>query len=715
MTTKTDDAPLKTGALMTAPLAMLELSGDNVRWKSGEDPALPALVASIRALGVLAPLTVVPALTPAGKVRKGRYAVIAGGRRYRALRQLADELAIGENYAVPVIVRPSASLGTGGTTEISLAENVVRSALKPHEEFAAFARMRREGLDEAAIAAHFGVPPARVAQLLRLGNLAEPVFAAFAAGEMKLSEAQAYAGTADTALQEKVFAAMAKRLAYERGDWAIRAMIRGDARPTLDRLRAVGLDAYLAAGGRFDADLFGADECEGRVLDPDILDRLHLERQDAALAELKARMPQVEFVEQVHWGDGEAIDGEPEPLEGEAAAAAARIEAAIAEKRKALDALCDEDGHLIDPDDEEKASALDEAIGDLEEELADLRAQAAVTFAQVEGKIVAEAVFDPDSARYEARMIRHVPKTWAADAPVQFDTPKEEKAQRKPGLDPAASGPAFVKAEYGLSQESIELLSAQRLMILQALMMREARGPLRASTADFLPFAVIRSVEGGDPAHALGLEGRIASDNYATDTLEITGQPGFAFVDAQLKPLDRAWLIDPDPAKAFGLYCDRPADERATWSAYAATLILSRSLNAPGYARPVHDAIAAEVTSDAKTIREMWTPDAAFWARIPKKHQLAILGSIDEKLAETSKKLGREELTERCAAIFSGDQGLLIKLLPQDRAARAVKAALEWAPDYLSFASPEEEGPADQDARDGGADEGEAASAARAA
>lgn len=672
------------GEQRSVPLHALELSADNVRGVDAEDPALPQLQASIAALGVLTPLVVVPVPAKAGRPPKNpveRFAVIAGGRRLRALRNLANALEIGEHYAVPCVVREASD----GVTEISLAENVLRAALKPHEEYAAFAKMAAEGMDAGAIAGHFGTSERRVGQLLRLGNLAAPVLEAFASGVIGLAVAQVYAGTSDTELQAKVFAALTKTSGHYPHE--IRRAIRGDGGDLTGKLRAVGLDAYTAAGGRFDADLFGAAELEGRVLDPDILEPLFLAKEAEALAALAAAMPEVALVEGVHWNTGQKVDVERAPLDGVLALEGKRLATEIAAKREALAALCDEDGDLIDEANEAQAEQLNDEIDVLQDKIEALCEQAPMVLpAPADGcKFVASPGFIAREGRWATTAVMMVPEAWTPDNPIQIEKGSTSTGSVRTGLGVGAaeaaptSGPAFMKAEYGLSADSIEVMRAQRLMILQAKMIDDA-----ATSRDFLTFVTIRGIDGGDYAGALGVVARASSDHFASDRPEISGQPGFRYVSNRTEAMERAWLIERDPVTAWGMFLALVDEERTHWGGYAATLLLARSLNAPGYGCPLHDALAAALGVQ-RPIRDHWTPDAAFWARLSKKHRLAALKAIDPELAAVSKALDKDMLLERCVGVFSGDQAMIAKLIPEGRAAQATIAASKWVPEYLTF------------------------------
>ena len=113
------------------PLDRLVLSPCNAR-KTPPSPAEDAeLKASIKARGLKQNLVVCPAAEG-----HGLHAVTAGGRRLKALQELAAEGVIPADYKVPCLVEePEAAL------ETSLMENTVRSAMHPADEFVAMAAL----------------------------------------------------------------------------------------------------------------------------------------------------------------------------------------------------------------------------------------------------------------------------------------------------------------------------------------------------------------------------------------------------------------------------------------------------------------------------------------------------------------------------------------------------------------------------------------------
>ena len=106
------------------PLSKLTVSKRNVRKTVPNRDAHKRLMASIASQGVLQNLVVVPE-------GKGKFGVVAGGRRLRALQDLAKNNTINKNFEVECRVKDK----DADITEISLAENVRQEAMHPATSF----------------------------------------------------------------------------------------------------------------------------------------------------------------------------------------------------------------------------------------------------------------------------------------------------------------------------------------------------------------------------------------------------------------------------------------------------------------------------------------------------------------------------------------------------------------------------------------------------
>ena len=141
--------------MTTIPLNKLTPAKANVG-KTGGNDGIEELAASIAAHGLLTSLAV-------RKASRGKHAIVAGHRRYRAMSMLAERGQIPDDHLVlcQVLDRDT------NATEIGLAENVVRIAMHPANQFEAFRSLIDKGADVPGIAARFGVPEATVTKRLK--------------------------------------------------------------------------------------------------------------------------------------------------------------------------------------------------------------------------------------------------------------------------------------------------------------------------------------------------------------------------------------------------------------------------------------------------------------------------------------------------------------------------------------------------------------------
>lgn len=250
------------------PLNKLIPWSGNVR-KTDVGADIEELAASIASHGLLNPLLI-------RKDKRGKFAVIAGQRRLLALQRLAASERIDTDFSVDCRFAHDAA----SPAELSLAENVMRTAMHPADEFEAFRDLVDAGADVASIALRFGVAETRVEKRLRLGRLSPVILDAYRKGDLGLEEAMAFTLGADHETQERVFADLPP---WRCKPSSIRAALTPGEIPASDpRVKLVGLDAYAAAGGTVRRDLFD-DENAGYVQDSVLLDSLTMARlHDAA-------------------------------------------------------------------------------------------------------------------------------------------------------------------------------------------------------------------------------------------------------------------------------------------------------------------------------------------------------------------------------------------------------------------------------------------------
>jgi ParB family chromosome partitioning protein len=260
--------------IIMIPLTKLVESNENVR-RASRKGSVSDLASSIRSHGLLQSIVV-------RKTPQGKFAVIAGGRRLRALRMLAKAGDIEKNAPIPCRV-----ISGENAAELSLAENVVRQDMAVHEELEAFQRLVDSGEGPEAIAARFGVSPQHVARRLKLARVSPRLIEALKKEEATLDQLAALAVVDDHAAQEKAF--------FDAPDWArtpdrLKGQLCQAHVPETDKLaRFVGLDDYQAAGGAIASDLFAdaEDESARFLADRQLLVRMAEEKLQPIAAKIR--------------------------------------------------------------------------------------------------------------------------------------------------------------------------------------------------------------------------------------------------------------------------------------------------------------------------------------------------------------------------------------------------------------------------------------------
>ncbi|WP_018265512.1 ParB/RepB/Spo0J family partition protein [Methylosinus sp. LW4] len=216
--------------------------------RQGEDD-VAEIAATIAARGLIEPLIVRPQpeqKPDAGVTVAVDYEVLAGGRRWRALRSLGD---LDRPVEVRIHTGPDAE-----ALELATIEAVTPRPHHPVEEHDAFRRMAEAGKSEEEIAAIFGASVLQVRQRLALSRLAHCVREAWRAGALTREQAEAFAA-GDIAAQEALHQKEGEQLVNWRAR-DIRRALRSEALPEDSQLARFlsetpeRVDMYRAAGGR---------------------------------------------------------------------------------------------------------------------------------------------------------------------------------------------------------------------------------------------------------------------------------------------------------------------------------------------------------------------------------------------------------------------------------------------------------------------------------
>ncbi len=704
----------------TVAVSKLVHSPRNVRQPS-EDADTADLEATILSpIGLISP----PVAHP---MPRGRFGVMAGGRRLLALQRLIKRGDLPKDHAIDIIVRdePDAILH-----EISIVENVQRVALPAVTEYEAFARLvDEEGATVEDVAHRYQITELHVRQRLRLGQLHPAIRAELAADRLSLDMAKAYGGTADQDLQKRVFD---QRPGHP---YEVRAAMKRDAANAgVDRMLAlVGIDAYAAAGGRAEEDFFQPGE--SRILDFEVLRGAFNEKVAAERARLG--IPTQATLQFDFGGVGARIE-QPAELDDAARLRLGKIDGLIEEAERALEDLADWDddgpiGRYVANagGDQSEVDRHAAELSRLRDEAEDLHRAAAGT---IDGPVI--AVVDGVNLQLFLRGL-HRPLGWSdALPPVNGPAPQITESVARgavaaiPVVQAAATGIAaamgaapsaerpvingfrtdrlgysgvyrqpeeVAKEQHGLTKDAVEAMRSHQRRNLQAAFLGSPIGEKLAHT--FLIFVLARDLhrERGADDHRVDSAGKLGVDRLPSIEhdphqvrADLATQPAAEIVGDALTRLRAAeWMREPDVAAAFRRFSHSPYIEQQRAAAAVAAALLNRSLGVPGFEVPIHQVIAEFLSID-REVRSYWTPDEAFFARLSKSAKIEAIRFVDEAVAKRVANLGTDELTAAAALIMSGT---LFAAERYGLTAEARRRADGWVPAYLAFD------------RDGGVDE----------
>ena len=626
----------------------LTLSKDNVR-KSNRDAGIDTLAANIASQGLLQNLIVTPLK------KAGTFTVKAGGRRLRALQLLIQLGTLPVDHTVPVLVLSD----DDNAIEASLAENFQRVPMNPADECTAFNFLIQKGMTAEDVAKRQGVTTRFVEQRVRLAELAPPVFEALAAGEITLGVAQAYAVTTDVDRQTRVFAQMKTSYYGDNPDNIRRAILNGTVKANDAKARFVGREAYVAAGGRIEGDLF-ATEGDENWIDVDLIETLAASKLEAAAAEL-AQAEGLAFVTPI------AATHVPYDLERQLHEYHAPARALTEDETARVEALSAENDALIDQ---------------LEQELPDGSTGAEAANARIEA--IERELETIEDARHEIDpALKSQIGTFVyigGDGEPRVHTRLfSEKPVVDPNAPPKESGGAAGDGDAGdgeqgpkLSATLIDELATQRRQILVA---HVASDP--AMALDLTIFLMAENVV-FEQAHV---------SNHSTLKSGAAGFPIFGFrdegsmasqtIDDQRQKLDTSWAGLPTMTARFDAFRALDEDARGSWVSYSIARTLEPTLNvAEGYrSNGFHDHLGRLLDIQ---VENWWRPTAEnFFGRVKKTVMLDALEEIGGPILRGRYKDAKKgDLAGTCASLCNG-QGIV--------EAEIREKATAWLPEAMRF------------------------------
>ncbi len=253
--------------IQTAPLNKLVLDELNVRQDYNEE-TIAKLAANIAAKGQLQNVLV-------RKHAGGKFGVVAGGRRLKALQLLLKQKKIKATYQVKI-----ALVSDEEALEVSISENTHREAVHPADEFAAWEKLHQSGHSVSQIATSHGVTETTVMKRLKLGALHPEILRQYK--EDKLSDASVMAFTLSPSHEEQL---AVLKTAGNNPRSIKNSLTQNEVRGANFIAKYVGVDDYQKAGGKLRTSLFDDDVF---LIDSNLLDKLSKAKLEKDIEALKA-------------------------------------------------------------------------------------------------------------------------------------------------------------------------------------------------------------------------------------------------------------------------------------------------------------------------------------------------------------------------------------------------------------------------------------------
>lgn len=660
------------------PLNKLDESPNNVR-KTPNPAFEEQLSHDIEAHGLLKNLVVTKSK------KRGRYEVIDGGCRLRAMRLIVER---GTWKASQEVACKLMEGSDADASEISFAANFQHLNMTPAEECRAFLHFIKDDGDTAAVAKRFGVTQRFVEGRLRLANLAEPIFAALEAGEITLDIAKAFASTDQHEVQLRVYEET--RNYYGMSADGIRRMIAdGSIRGTDPMARLVGEDAYIAAGGRIERDLF-SDAADDRWTDIAIVHELAGAKMEAEAERLASELG-------LAWINPVAATGSwtarselelypvrlpPAPIDDAAQARIDEIEQRLAEISDRFEGIGG------DEPDEEAAARLEEEYRTLEDEQYRLANPERTLPDEWKGEVGRFLVLANDGSMV-------LESEYWSEKPLRFETDENgdvtgggfvERPTRSDEYVKPTAAEATGPGGKPLSARLFDELAVQRRNILAASLLRDPGLAL-----DYAIFALAdhtyqdagTTIRGGRPQDPVSGE---IPKGKAEELLAET-------FDA----LDKSWRELREPEQRFTAFRALDDDTKAEWLAYAvATSLTAKKDHSTAY-NPMHALLGSILEIDPAGL---WRPTSEnFFDRVSKSACLAALEEVGgAELAGRYASSKKAELSASCQKLFAGET--IVEPHIAERAAAWVPPAMRFDPAENGEPEPDEGegGPVDDEA-----------------
>lgn len=615
MTTQTiakpDSNPL-TKEAQTAPLNKLFLDELNVRQDYNQE-TIEGLAANILAQGQLQNLLV-------RKRDGGKYGVVAGGRRLKAMQLLQSQKKIKATFPVKLVI-----VDDKEALEVSIAENTHREAIHPADQFIAWDKLHQSGHSVAEIAKTHGTTESMVLKRLKLGGLHPEILRQFK--EDKLSEQSVMAFTLSSSQEEQLSVLKISG----NNPRSIKAnLTSNEVHHANFMAQYVGVEFYQKAGGKLRTDLFSDDVF---LIDSQLLEKL-------AKAKLKE--------------DKEALLSEGwswvKELEGNWYAIADKYDRIYPEGRdytqeevarlEEIDALV-EAAHESDEDFSDKIEALES-----ERDTIQLSASG-FNQSQMQGYGCYCYISGDGKFKVEAGLKLKV---------------KSKKKVEKPQTVSGLSG----SLENELKQVRKECIKSVCL-----------ENP--TAFVEYAQFELIRKFLGGERIF-LGLKNdafKQPHDQWDKAPFEVTRELntlGDITSDEVLHDYKLPKWLKSNVKTAFAAYQKMDAEARAKLFAYALSYSVDTSWNGENYSNEGIEILLSQLNFEP---RNYWKPDASFFKGLSKLQMLELTEElVGSKAMARMADCKKSDIAEELAAIFAADIGKH----PDVQNQKIVERIANWSP-----------------------------------
>ena len=610
------------------PLSALVLEeGENVRSTSSvTKDGIKQMAAMLESTGQISPLVV-------SRREDGCFSVHAGGRRTRGFWHLRDQKKISADHMVEVReIDPTHGL------DISLIENISQEPMHPVDEFLAYKRLEGKGYTPEGIAKAHGVKVLQVKRRMKLGEVHPDLLEQFREGKINLDQIMALASCDD---QQRQLQAWTSLPTWQRNDQQIRQHLSEDeVKVDDDRVKLVGLDAYLKAGGSVRTDLFSEDGKGELLTDVGLLEMLLADKLEATAEQLRSEgWAWVEILQSFGYEERQKIRGYPTtylPETDKQASERQALEQQISDKENAVQALWDKDEE--DEGDEAAIETLQNETEALEAKVEALR-ESRVDLNGVDMLIAGAVVFVVGS-----EIVVHKPMIRIEDMrKLEKSSPSDTS-----GAAPASSSRSEVEQQAeGMSDRLITNLTAHRTAAVQASLISNQSVALASLAAHMARTTLVRGYSDGCVKISLSTQMYTLRD--ASPTFE--GSPAHKVLMAEHDALMA--LLPTESDDLLGFFLGQGLDVSLRVITYCSATTVNGVLGK----NSTQDALAPLAAALSLDMRQWWEANQPnYLALVPKAKMIeAVVEAHGGPLAADGwDKLKKDEVLDRCTDSLKG-------------------------------------------------------------